>query len=175
MLDDHRDDLEIVKDILLSAGELSALDEYLIAPVASKLKRYEGRIDRFNATFLSVQVRETLRAAIESSVAEGNGLSNLSRSDREKLQAALVIPGLRGQALRAKVSAYKVLWFELLETLKQFKEGASSLLRSRILELLGLMKDLWTSLIGPFPALEQVVEALGLLQQLFALSEAQAE
>lgn len=175
LTDDFRDDLEIIRDVLLNAKDLSSLDNDLIKPVAKKLKRYEGKIPLFNAMNLSVNARETLRSAIETSVSIGNGFPNMSLEERRALQSALITPGLRGQALRAKVVSYKLLWYELLETLKLVKKGISNLLRNRIVELLALMKDLWASLIGPFPALEQIVEALGVLQQLFALSEVPTE
>lgn len=166
-----RDDLDIVRDLLLQTESMTVLKDSLITPLERRLSRFEGRVEDFNAAVLVANANQTLDQAIASAVAEGERINKLTDIEREDLKSKLRVSGLTGNALQAKVASFKALWHELREALQLLKEGRLHRSRLNIHALLDLLKDIWSSLKKAIPGAEEVEEALGVIAQLLHLAD----
>lgn len=166
-----RDDLDVLRDLLLQTESMSVLKDGLIVPLERRLERYESRVQDFNAALLVANANHALDQAIASAKAEGERINSLSGDDRASLLSKLRVSGLTGKALQAKVASFKALWYELTEALQRLKEGRAFFGRLNIHALLDLLKDIWSSLKKAIPGAEEIEEVLGLIDQLLHLAD----
>lgn len=166
IMQNGKDDISLVRDILLSTKAMLDFDAELIDPVMLRLRK--GKVDKssyFLANLID-NVRRTLVQAVEVAVAEGERIDKLSVNQRSDLLAVLNVSGLTGSALQAKAESFKVLWEKLARSLEALELGKSFRGFDFIRELLRLMQSLWGSLKRALPGAEQIEELLALLDQL---------
>lgn len=168
------EDLVIIRDLLLSTKEMLEFEPMVILPLEARLKRYERHVSGYSAAQLVANARNTLLKAVETAVAEGERVSRLAPMERTQLLADLSTAGLTGDALRAKVTSYKLLWYRMASELERLEAGRPFTGFGSIRELFDLLKQLWSSLKSAIPGAEQIEELLGLLDQLLYLARGAA-